>query len=810
MSLHIGVYSLSLWIKIIKYRMNKNKWFNSIYLYQLTWVLSVLSFLLGGKFRPTLNRSLSQFQRIIEVGGTKIRFASFCSNETGSNYLGLLTRDGTIGGKSKGYILEADEYFSIRRNNADVLILAEKAELERMWFFDEYKHTLYICYAPTNLLGLISGFPGLLKNTVFRRIKVSGLLSLKDDSGIKQPVLLVKILKRVTPNARRFVSPHLGVTGFFENLNHQQINYAILRWFEDLPVIMPGEDIDMLVADEDIERVESLLQKQPGIIPCDIYTVSGLPGTAYKNMAYYPPLLAEEILAKAIAFKDSFFVPSPEIHFYSLAYHAIYHKGHKSGIPWSLAEIESVKRDPEHQYGDILQNLASSLSIEVDITLEGLDRFLNSINWRPSEDTLARLDSSQIWSTQENKNNRVEPSTDISGLAVFFIRQKALDLNLETEITELLKKEGFNIIKAKMLGKKKAKRVKYQVRGGNWGKGPWSESGGDPAMVLVAVDLMPILPTPEALAKQPHLSNNRIGVKNKIRDAVNRSLPPEKQCNTVHSSDNEREAWNYLEITFPHKLQKFERKIDLLRKNFETNYNVKQILTRFGRRAKVEVIEYDNQLAVKKTFKPGCEKFFQREAFVSQCFADDSSAIPTLLDCGANYLVYPYYDDVLKFRNRQSKLLPLAIAKQSLQTLKFFYDRGYALIDFQPANIIVDRTSGLKVIDFEFLYQYQNLPESFEQCYELTGIPDDFVGDKPSFKLPMSYQVRWKPYVGLSLDSLLHDPVWLQHIKRFGFAITRLPFRFINNRFKKILSQKKYKFSSLLSPLKQLLSSRLT
>ncbi|MGD1919934.1 MAG: hypothetical protein ACFCAD_14210 [Pleurocapsa sp.] len=92
----------------------------------------------------------------------------------------------------------------------------------------------------------------------------------------------------------------------------------------------------------------------------------------------------------------------------------------------------------------------------------------------------------------------------------------------------------------------------------------------------------------------------------------------------------------------------------------------------------------------------------------------------------------------------------------------------------------------------------------------MTGIPDDFVGDKPSFKLPMSYQVRWKPYVGLSLDSLLHDPVWLQHIKRFGFAITRLPFRFINNRFKKILSQKKYKFSSLLSPLKQLLSSRLT
>ncbi len=212
------------------------------------------------------------------------------------------------------------------------------------------------------------------------------------------------------------------------------------------------------------------------------------------------------------------------------------------------------------------------------------------------------------------------------------------------------------------------------------------------------------------------------------------------------------------------------------------NYPIKQELTRFGRRAKVEVIDYQNKLAVKKTFRPDCKKFFQRELFVYQSFEKKCSTIPNLIDYGSNYLIYTYYDDILLFQNRQSKLLPLYIAKQAIKTLNFFYEQGYALIDFQPANIIVDRHAGFKVIDFEFLYQYKNRPDSLEQCYELSGIPDDFDGDKPDFKLKMSYETRWKPYVGLSLKSLLYDPVWLQYIKRFCYGIIHLPIRFFKNR----------------------------
>lgn len=784
--------------------MNNQRWFNLIYSCQLTWILRVLSLLLGGK----LKAQLDQDSRIIEIASTQVRFLASCLNPATHNYLGLLTKVAVACDQQNSdknpYIIEVGQSFRLKNNNAAILILSEPRDLQRLWAFGEYKHTEYIFCTPINFLALVISIPGLVKNLVLGRIKILGVDTLKDDWGIKQPTLLVKVVKRSTPKARRYISPVVGVRSFFASLNQKQVNYAILRWFEELPAIAPGEDIDMLVADEDIEQLESLIQQYPGIIPCDIYTVTGLPGTAYKNMAYYPPFVAEQILAGTILARDTFYVPNPEIHFYSLAYHAIYHKGHKSGIPWSMETFAPPEIVPEHEYREILTTLAQSLNIDVAITLKDLDSFLNQINWRPAEDTLARLDSSHLWVTNSVSADTATINQDIRGLAVFLIRQKALELGLVSEIENILTKEGFNLIFSRHLAPEAVKRVKYQVRGGNWGKGPWAESGGDPGIVIVALDLMPIEPTKADLAKQPHLSNSRITVKNKIRDWVNLTLPKTEQCNIVHSSDNETEAWNYLEIALPEECERIRQQVIQLRADFQTNQKIEQVLTRFGRRAKVEVIKYGDRLAVKKTFRPGCEKFCQREIYVSQNFASESAAIPEILDCGTNYLIYPYYDDVLHFQNRQSKLLPLKVAKQALQALQFFYDRGYAVIDFQPANIIVDRQTGLKILDFEFLYQYQAKPQSFVECYELAGIPDNFEGDKPDWQTEMSYETRWQPYVGLSLTSLLSDPIWLQHIKRLIFALTHLPFRLVKNQLQEWLTPKKWlKLSSSLLLLKQ-------
>jgi hypothetical protein len=44
-------------------------------------------------------------------------------------------------------------------------------------------------------------------------------------------------------------------------------------------------------------------------------------------------------------------------------------------------------------------------------------------------------------------------------------------------------------------------------------------------------------------------------------------------------------------------------------------------------------------------------------------------------------------------------------------------------------------------------------------------LPTGFEGDQP-IQGGNSYDRNWRPYIGLSLRSLLDDPSWLQHVKR--------------------------------------------
>ena len=408
-----------------------------------------------------------------------------------------------------------------------------------------------------------------------------------------------------------------------------------------------------------------------------------------------------------------------------------------------------------------------------------------SEGWQPPRDTLARLDSKELWLQQSQLSDTAQhKEKNFDGLVVFFIRQKALEFGLQNKIVNFLSREGFNILVEKRLNSQEIERVKYRVRGGNWGKGPWAQSGGNPVIVVVAYDLVPIPPNLLDKANQPNLSNARILYKNKIRNELNSILPSSETCNLLHSSDNEEEAWDYLQIAMPNEIDQIKDKITKLRASFITTQPVKRQLSNLGRRAKLELIEYQGSLAVKKTFRPGAERFLKREIFVMEKFSKIRSEIPPLLEYGSGFMIYPYYENILRLKRGQSRLLPLQVAKQAIETLCFFYELGYSLIDFHPANLIVDSKTGLKLIDFEFLYKYKTQPESFEKCYEIAGIPADFDEDKPDAFETICYSKTWEPHIGLSLTSLLHDPVWLQHAKRLRYATLNLPIRFIKNYIK--------------------------
>ncbi|MCH8567414.1 MAG: hypothetical protein LAT67_04095 [Balneolales bacterium] len=94
---------------------------------------------------------------------------------------------------------------------------------------------------------------------------------------------------------KRHIPRSLGVDGFLNLLNKKNCRYVVIRWFDELPKIEYGEDIDILVHDDDAEVVDKILVRstRKGTIPCGLYSVSGLSSYAYRGIAYYPPYIAE-------------------------------------------------------------------------------------------------------------------------------------------------------------------------------------------------------------------------------------------------------------------------------------------------------------------------------------------------------------------------------------------------------------------------------------------------------------------------------------------------------------------------------------
>jgi hypothetical protein len=341
-------------------------------------------------------------------------------------------------------------------------------------------------------------------------------------------------------------------------------------------------------------------------------------------------------------------------------------------------------------------------------------------------------------------------------------------------IVAAIERAGLSVVKTKVFTEAESHRAARRIRGGNWGRGPWPVSGGPPAAAIVAYDVEPVCPTPRQRKRFPHLTNARLLLKDKVRDAFNRDWPEPDRCNVLHSSDNGHEAIDYIRTLMPAAATDIGARIVAMRRNYRTDAPAVRRLTRNGRRAKVELIDWHGQQAVRKTFKAHGTRFCQREVEALRTLRPTVREVPALLAADTHFVVCPYYDDVLRSRWGEGRLLPLAVAKQAIGALRKVYAAGYALIDAHVGNIIVDRREGLKLIDLEFLYRYSQRPASFEQSYDIAGCPTTFDGDLPE-EGGKTYATAWQPLIGLSLHSLCHDPTWLQHVKRLGYRIVHQP-----------------------------------
>jgi hypothetical protein len=365
--------------------------------------------------------------------------------------------------------------------------------------------------------------------------------------------------------ARRYVRSDLSIEQLFMALKQRNISYAVLRWFEDLPYIEEGEDIDFLVADHDLPLIKDLFSyRNKGGQACDIYSVSGLQGSNFDDMPYYPPHLAREILATRVWSKEIYAVPDQRRHFLSLAYHAVFHKGKKSGLPNDRHAIP--KGDYDHDYQRILQELASQLpEVSVDFEFSKIFQFLKSQNWVPELDTLRRLAVKDEWLWDLLPESSKRPGNEKGETLLFVVREWAIVNDKLEFIKKTIEGAGLEIVQSFMLSEHEKKIATQSIRGGKWDRGPFPVSGGLPACLMVCFDPEPIPPAEEDTRDHPFVRNRNVFLKHTIRDQINKEMLSFFHVNCIHSSDDEFEVWEHLRQVLPGELAALREQVALLR-----------------------------------------------------------------------------------------------------------------------------------------------------------------------------------------------------------------------------------------------------
>ncbi len=703
-----------------------------------------------------LSDFLNKEFRIIEFSSKN---SFFEKNQNKNNKLLTIVKNNNLN-EGKTIFLGGKNFTrAIRKNSSDILILNASGwkELRALQNTPEAK----FLFERITLLSLVPIIYFLIKSLLAKRTRFNGIYYLKSRLRFSLYIGLKKrrIIRKV---ARHYLSPLIDLEDFFKELNHKNISYCILRWFENLPSIEENEDVDLLVDDDDLTRVHSIIDRQPGIIPFDIYSKSGIPGSDFKHLPYYVYSLANLVLNEAVLFKNTFKVPTWENYFYLLAYHAVFHKGENSGIPTKKYNLKPTEK-PDHDYLNYLRNISANANIDFnEFTLERLHSYLETKGYVPPLDTQYKLSLYNQYLKlylEELHHHQLELLEKFEGTACFVIREKIINTGLLKEVEKFIQKMGFTIIKTvKIEGSVKEEFTK-QVRGGNWNQGPWPSNAGEPAALIVAYDVYPIKPDTSHYKKHPGLTNKRILGKDEIRNFLNKQFFDKTEwCNGVHSSDNEIQAVEYFSLAGLDENEIYEEIIKY-KEMFETQFPVLKVLSCYSRRAKVELITYNRTKAIKKTFKPNCEMFLANEIEAYTAFKD-LKEVPDLLETGTNYIITSYVEASKSLGNRIS----IRTLKKCLKLLREIYNRGYSLFDFKPSNFLIDKNHDIYIIDFEFLYKYSDKP-SFWKCYDLAGVPENFnFMDKPIVKIPKGkkqFDVKWGSFTGVHYEELtkLSSPV---------------------------------------------------
>lgn len=274
---------------------------------------------------------------------------------------------------------------------------------------------------------------------------------------------------------------------------------------------------------------------------------------------------------------------------------------------------------------------------------------------------------------------------------------------------------------------------------------------------ILLYDLTPENMVLEELEKFPEVDNRRYFLISALEKELKIEFNIENINKYLYLTKNEKEAAEMFKKFFSREIDEFDKKIYEIESNYKTNFPVIKLFNAFRHRAKTELIQYRNGLAVKKTWKPGKEKFLEREKFACGELSKIIPYIPPLLESGENYIIIPYYEDILSKDEETKKRILTTNIIDVADFLRQIYEAGYFNPDIHPGQFVFSKKEGLKAIDFEYLQPYEEKPQLFIKSYDIEGYPIDFKGDKPNYagrNLHTMYNNLWRKYTGYSLKQI--------------------------------------------------------
>ncbi|SFF03205.1 hypothetical protein SAMN04488523_11567 [Sulfitobacter brevis] len=214
-------------------------------------------------------------------------------------------------------------------------------------------------------------------------------------------------------------------------------------------------------------------------------------------------------------------------------------------------------------------------------------------------------------------------------------------------------------------------------------------------------------------------------------------------------------------------------RIALRRAQMETSEPVLAVLSRHRHRAKVELVRWEGREAVKKTFRATSGKAMANEIAFHDDIAPLSPVPAGILHRTDTAL---YFEYIAQRPTRSGafnlplvQLLTLKSLAQLADFARLVTARGWDPLDLTPRDnvLIAAQTGDLRCIDFEFARRAPT-PLKPEAAAFLAGLRNDDA-EAALFDVGMRqdpYPGKWRPFTGLSRDSFLHDPAWLQRVKR--------------------------------------------